>query len=807
MILLGSPSVGAQAPGPMSKTHSHLSGPLDCQRCHDGAKGVTEKKCLGCHDHRNLKLRIEAEKGFHAHPKVREQECKDCHPEHKDQPSGSGKARRSTIDWRPFGGRRQFEHRMTGWPLLGAHRFESCEECHTRKSKKTGLSVFLGLRGECTTCHDNPHKFRDMALTDCTVCHNFKNRRVANLGVTKFDHDQTKFKVKGQHAKNSCVKCHLTTKEFTITDRKFQDCSGCHKDPHRSVISASRKCNDCHDTKVKFEQTKFAHGKKTSFTLRGEHLRNKCEDCHKVGSKPVKPDKRCVSCHEDIHKGRFGKRTCDACHVETGWKKSMVFNHAKTGFTLSGAHRSPMAKDCAKCHRNRDPEGFEKLKVDTCADCHEHTEAHCGQFGRENCERCHVRGGDKTSRFDHNITGFKLVGAHAVPDCSGCHKREKLGTSKSCKQAIQYTGLRSDCASCHEDIHKGELGADCERCHTGGRDFKTLAFDHNRDSRFSLTGFHQLVLCSNCHPNRRYKLDDIRCESCHLEDDAHATVLGDDCGQCHETSGGAPKFDHDLHTKFPREGVHAQIRCQRCHFLPAPKTDARKELLKKLSVIEIPPAQPLDLQFRAEGGACLDCHPDPHQVRDNVDCGGCHGAESWKNPPRNGYHENAGFSLTGAHNVLACEQCHNGVTRLSGRAQNCGTCHQQDDVHSGSFGSECGQCHEQNAWLPTTFTHMATSYSLRGVHRTLDCRSCHQSGNYFIPNRCYNCHLSDYRKSEHHQNEILSQVESPDSGGKIRIGGYQDPDTGNYLTLDCDQCHNEFTFMTGTFKSPEQFRK
>jgi len=787
----------------MSKGHDHLSGPLDCQRCHAAGQGVPEQKCLGCHDHRNLKLRIEAKKGFHFHKDVRSKDCKDCHPEHRDYPPGSKKPRRSIIDWKPFGGRRQFDHRMTGWPLIGAHRFKACQDCHKSKSKKTGLRIYLGLRGECTTCHDNPHKFKDMSLSDCTVCHGFKNREVANLGVTKFDHDKTEFPISGQHAKNACVKCHRSTDEFTISDRDFKDCSGCHKDPHKSIISASRKCSDCHGTKVKFEQTKFNHGKHTRFPLRGEHLRNKCEDCHAIGSKSKKPDRRCSSCHEDIHKGRFGKRDCNACHVEAGWRKAMIFKHEKTGFTLTGNHRAPTPKSCAKCHRKRSPQNFEKLKIDTCADCHRHQEAHCGQFGRENCERCHVRSGDKTSRFDHNITGFKLVGAHAVPMCSSCHKPEKLGESKVCQRAIKYTGLRSDCASCHEDIHKGELGADCERCHTGGRDFKTLAFDHNRDSQFSLTGFHQLVTCDQCHPNRNYKLDAIRCENCHLEDDAHNLVLGDDCGKCHETSGGAPKFDHNVHTKFFREGVHERIRCQRCHFLPAPKTAERAKLLKEISVVEIKDDQKLDLQFRSEGQKCVDCHPDPHQVRANVECGRCHGAETWKNPPRNGYHENAGFALTGAHTVLGCQNCHRGVTRLTGRGEQCGNCHLLDDIHAGAFGMACGQCHEQNAWLPTTFTHMATAYTLRGVHRALDCRSCHQAGNYFISTECYSCHLQDYRESGFHQEgEIFAQETLP----KLKLGGFRD-EKNEYVSLDCDQCHNEFSFITGTFSTPLQERK
>ena len=85
LCALGGQAAFAQAPGPMSKGHAHLNGALDCQKCHEGGTGVPEKKCLGCHDHRDLRQRIEAGKGFHADEEVRGKACKDCHAEHKEE--------------------------------------------------------------------------------------------------------------------------------------------------------------------------------------------------------------------------------------------------------------------------------------------------------------------------------------------------------------------------------------------------------------------------------------------------------------------------------------------------------------------------------------------------------------------------------------------------------------------------------------------------------------------------------------------------------------------------------------------------
>jgi len=61
-----------------------------------------------------------------------------------------------------------------------------------------------------------------------------------------------------------------------------------------------------------------------------------------------------------------------------------------------------------------------------------------------------------------------------------------------------------DCSDCHRDPHQGQFAAqtmagdDCAACHTT-ESFAKVRFDHNRDSRFPLTGAHSKAPCASCH--------------------------------------------------------------------------------------------------------------------------------------------------------------------------------------------------------------------------------------------------------------------------------------------------------------------
>lgn len=124
--------------------------------------------------------------------------------------------------------------------------------------------------------------------------------------------------------------------------------------------------------------------------------------------------------------------------------------------------------------------------------------------------------------LQHTSARFKLNGKHAELNCIDCHAETP---------AIPADSLSCECANCHPDVHNGQFKVRyfeksltrCERCHsTYG--WRELIFDHNRDSKFALTGAHTRVDCWECHPAIKdkggnvyikYKPLDSSCASCH----------------------------------------------------------------------------------------------------------------------------------------------------------------------------------------------------------------------------------------------------------------------------------------------------
>ena len=252
---------------------------------------------------------------------------------------------------------------------------------------------------------------------------------------------------------------------------------------------------------------------------------------------------------------------CVACHTTEGWglaggggSGSGGFDHSRTGFPLTGRHRSAACNDCHVPSRaiTRD-----------CNGCHQ--DSHDGRLG-QSCDACHsARTWTRTTAFErHRRTRLPLTGMHALADCTECHQR---GDTR------RMSDVPADCFACHENEylrthnHQGNPSAtppvapysrDCSICHRSVAWSPATLDDATLMSAMGLTagpshelsfpiasGPHRGATCDSCHraPNVPRA---VTCLGCHAHDPLRlraqhrVAVAPDDaaaCLRCHP--GGA----------------------------------------------------------------------------------------------------------------------------------------------------------------------------------------------------------------------------------------------------------------------------
>lgn len=467
---------------------------------------------------------------------------------------------------------------------------------------------------------------------------------------------------------NQCNQCHSSFKK----ENQNELCLNCHRDVKfdlqnaqgfhgRARSALDGQCKNCHSEHkgrtfsiISLEKETFDHNS-TDYPLVGAHARLSvtCASCHAQGIKFRETPRDCFGCHagDDRHQGGLGQQ-CAQCHKETSWKET-YFDHSRTRFVLQGQHQKVA---CEACHVSQ---SYQQTPV-ACIGCHLINDVH-DSIKEERCERCHGAETWKDIRFDHNKeTKFLLKDKHAQVACAGCHQQLDFKT----KTAAQ-------CFDCHslDDVHKGKNGNRCDRCHTS-KDWKVSTFDHNRDTKFKLTGYHMKVQCRDCHRDESKDLKiDASCGSCHQTDDVHNGQQGIECNRCHNENGWRDqiRFDHDL-TKFPLIGLHAVTACGECHQSKA---------------------------FKDAKMGCDTCHAkdDYHKRTLGSECNRCHNPNGWKFWEFD-HDTQTRYKLEGGHQGLKCGSCHQ--MPMGNKVildTNCLSCHQQDDVHNGKFGDHCDRCH------------------------------------------------------------------------------------------------------------------
>jgi hypothetical protein len=504
------------SPGDLAEPHAHLEGLSNCTQCHTLGEKISDDKCLKCHTH--LNDRITQNKGYHVSTEVKGKSCISCHSDHHGR-------KFDMIHFKT----NEFNHDLTGYLLEGKHEQQNCEDCH----KKDFISnneilkknrTYLGLNTTCLTCHTDYHQ--QTLSNDCAQCHDFKTFKPA----PKFEHNNTKYPLKGKHRDVACEKCHpINLKNGTefqkFTGIKFNSCVQCHEDVHQQKMG--NNCAECHNENSFLEIAKiqkFDHNK-TNYPLEGAHKQVKCEKCHKAKlTDPVRHN-NCMDCHSDYHNGTFIKSSeisdCQECHNMNSFSESTysIDQHQSSNFPLKGAH---MATPCFICHQKNDEWVFRELG-EKCSDCHE--DIHKNYISEKyypdsKCENCHNEMQWSAIEFDHNTTDYNLKGAHEKPSCRDCHFHE----SEEGKYIQRFSNLGHKCTECHDDIHQNQFNEkyeSCTSCHNLNK-WEPTDFDHSK-TRFALDGKHEKLACNKCHEIKvengteytYFINNNIKCEDCH----------------------------------------------------------------------------------------------------------------------------------------------------------------------------------------------------------------------------------------------------------------------------------------------------
>jgi len=786
LVLLSWPTAGAPVPDSQreSTRSPHGSLAIPCENCHTAASW-RPIRAVPEFDHNKTKypLRGMHEKvqcvQCHVKPVFTNvgKNCQDCHTDIHQRKMGTDCAQCHTVQGWNIAVQQVKDH-QNRFPLLGAHAAVQCEDCH----KSAAVGQFQGLSTACNSCHmrdfqqaKSPDHVAGQFPQTCDTCHTFDSWFGATVNHSA---PPINFPLTNGHANVPCVNCHVGNNynlQIAATDCGH---SGCHlttwqqtANPKHSAaptVFPTATCSTCHDT-VSWLTAKFDHST-TGFPLANSHQMapagkvNACADCHINSNYNLTTqlnDCGNSGCHlttwqqtnNPAHSAAgatFAAANCSTCHNPTLWT-NVVFNHAATGWALTGSHQmAPAGKvaACTDCHMGNNYT-FTAANTD-CYGCHQTAWNSTPSFGgavpnhiaagfpTSLCSSCHDTVLWTDSTFNHASTGFPLTNSHQiapagkVTGCDQCH----VGNYSTLSIAP------TDCANskCHLTTYNGTnnpvhatagapfAAANCSTCHNT-MSWTTAIFDHSTTG-FPLTGSHQLApagkasACSDCHTGNNYTAGfppmDCGNSGCHLKDWNKTPTFGGNvpnhmtagfpillCSTCHDTvlwTDG--KFDHST-TGFPLQGPH----------MLAPRTAVTGAIGPMVN-------------------ACTDCHLGGNYTTGypTTDCYGCHQT----------YYTNAqNYGATVPNHVTAnyptaCISCHTPwVTQAW-----LGAVFNHTYFRIPHHGSVCSDCHIA-----------ATNY------KTFSCEACHTVPTahrpgmshpnvctpspacwYSPPTRCYDCH-------------------------------------------------------------------
>lgn len=406
--------------------------------------------------------------------------------------------------WTPVRISKAFDHGRLGFALAGAHASATCRSCHTSLD-------FKGTTKTCASCHTDVH--RGELGADCSRCHT--SRSFLDRSVMARAHQLTRFPLEGAHLSADCTACHTPTgqggQQFVA---RTTTCVGCHqadyagaKNPDHSAGGFPRECSQCHAVTV-WSRARFDH-EASRFPLTGAHRAVQCSQCH-VGGKFTGIRVDCVGCHQqDYNQAATPNHVqanlptdCVACHATTSW--TAAYDHNKTQFPLTGAHR---ATSCTDCHND----GVYRGKPITCISCHQtdyngtRAPNHAASQFPNDCTPCHTTTAWTPATFNHSATSFPLTGAHRTVACNECHADGVYNNKPTTCQSCHLRDFNATTSPNHTQLGWPQT---CVTCHSGGSN--TTAWDagvtlpSQYHTMFSANHEGARGDCTQCHLTTNY---------------------------------------------------------------------------------------------------------------------------------------------------------------------------------------------------------------------------------------------------------------------------------------------------------------
>lgn len=470
-IILTLIALFVQAQSPHGKSFQ-----IDCAQCHSSSNwSVNRSGMLFNHDNTSFHL-VGQHKSVNCKDchtsldfKDKRQSCVECHTDMHNSTLGKDCARcHSPNSWIIQNTTEM--HQQSRFPLLGAHRTADCTNCHQSASSLQ----FEPLGIECNNCHQkdfqnatSPNHVLGGYSTNCIDCHSS-----GSVSWNTIITDHSFFPLTAGHT-IGCTECHVSGTYGKLPT----DCNSCHlknhtaaQIPSHTAAGIPNDCATCH-TSTTWKPSSFNHTTNTGYELKGGHKTLvQCSDCHKGNLTAASQE--CITCHQvqydnaPRHKQSAFPTNCLMCHTQNNWLENN-FNHATTGFPLTGAHATVL---CASCHTT----GFKGTPT-ACYSCHATkynsttNPNHLSAKFPTNCESCHSTNNWTPSTFNHDVQYFPIY--------SGKHRGKWNLCSECHTNAGNYATF--SCILCHE--HNNKTSVDN---------------DHKDERGYSYTS----AACYNCHP-------------------------------------------------------------------------------------------------------------------------------------------------------------------------------------------------------------------------------------------------------------------------------------------------------------------